>query len=163
MELVWAGVFLAVTAPFALLCAANDLTQMRIPNWVVLALGASFLVLAPFAMSWSDFGIRLVQCGVVFVIGYVLNMVFGVGGGDAKFATASALYIAPGDYNLVIMMLAVLALVSVVVHRLFGRIVRFQSEIRNWASYNSGKKFPYGLPLAATLVCYHMLQLFRAL
>ncbi len=112
MEPVWALVFLAVVTPFAVLCAAYDLTRMKIPNWVVAGLALSFLALCAFAFSPPEIGLRLVQAAVMFVLGFLLNTYLGVGGGDAKFAAAAAAFVAPGDYWLVLQMLAVLSLIA---------------------------------------------------
>ena len=101
MSPVWTIVFFLATLPFCVLCAAFDLTRMKIPNWVVLGLFTSFLLLGPFALDLPDFGFRLLQTAVVLTIGYVLSTFLGVGGGDGKFAAASAAFVAVGDYGVI--------------------------------------------------------------
>lgn len=162
MEPVWAFVFLAVIAPFAVLCAVNDLTRMIIPNWVVAGLLICFLILAPFAMPLPQLGIRLIQVGVMFVLGVGLNAYLGIGGGDVKFAAVAAAFVAPSDYWLVVQMLAVLSLIAIIAHRQLGQIDALRKTTQTWASFSAGRKFPFGLPLAATLLAYQLLQVFRS-
>ena len=130
MSPVWTLVFFLATLPFCVLCAAFDLTQMKIPNWVVLGLFACFLLL---------------------------------GGGDGKFAAAAAAFIAPGDYGVIMVTLAVMSLLAVWLHRMMGRVRALQSVTQGWESYRDVKKFPFGLPLAATLVFYNLLMIRNAL
>ncbi len=136
---------------------------MKIPNWVVLGLFACFLLLGPFALTLPDFGLRLLQTAVVLTIGYVLSTYFGIGGGDGKFAAAAAAFIAPGDYGVIMVSLGVMSLLAVALHRALGRVSALQSVTRDWESYRDITKFPFGLPLAATLVFYNLLQIVNAL
>lgn len=163
MSPAWAIIFFLGTLPFCVLCAAFDLTRMKIPNWVVLGLFACFLLLGPFALTLPDFGLRLLQTAVVLTIGYVLSTYFGIGGGDGKFAAAAAAFIAPGDYGVIMVSLGVMSLLAVALHRALGRVSALQSVTRDWESYRDITKFPFGLPLAATLVFYNLLQIVNAL
>lgn len=162
MSPVWTIIFFLTTLPFCVLCAAFDLTRMKIPNWVVLGMFASFLLLGPFALALPDFGFRLLQTAVVLTIGYLLSTFLGVGGGDGKFAAASAAFIAVGDYGVIMMSLGVMSLLAVALHRALGRISALQPVTEGWESYRDVSKFPFGLPLAATLVFYHALQIVNA-
>lgn len=162
MSPVWTIIFFLATLPFCVLCAAFDLTRMKIPNWIVLGLFASFLLLGPFALDLPDFGVRLLQTAVVLTIGYVLSTFLGIGGGDGKFAAASAAFIAAGDYGVIMMSLGVMSLLAVALHRALGRIAALQPVTRGWESYRDVSKFPFGLPLAATLVFYQVLQIVNA-
>ncbi len=162
MSPVWTIVFFLATLPFCVLCAAFDLTRMKIPNWVVLGLFTSFLLLGPFALDVPVFGFRLLQTAVVLTIGYVLSTFLGVGGGDGKFAAASAAFVAVGDYGVIMMSLGVMSLLAVWLHRALGRLSALEPVIRGWESYRDLSKFPFGLPLAATLVFYNALQISNA-
>ena len=145
-----------------MLCAAFDLTRMKIPNWVVLGLFGSFLLLGPFALDLPEFGFRLLQTAVVLTIGFVLSTFLGVGGGDGKFAAAAAAFIAVGDYGVIMMSLGVMSLLSVALHRALGRVEALHPVTQGWESYRDISKFPFGLPLAATLVFYHVLRIVNA-
>ncbi len=162
MSQVWTIVFLLATLPFCVLCAAFDLTRMKIPNWVVLGLFACFLVLGPLALTLPDFGFRLLQTAVILTIGYLLSTYLGVGGGDGKFAAAAAAYISPDDYGVIMMSLGVMSLLAVGMHRAIGRVSALQPLTQGWESYRDISKFPFGLPLAATLVFYNLLQVVNA-
>lgn len=162
MSPVWSIVFFLATLPFCVLCAAFDLTRMKIPNWVVLGLFACFLLLGPFALSLPDFGSRLLQTAVVLTIGYVLSVYFGIGGGDGKFAAAAAAFVAAGDYGVIMVALGIISLLSVALHRALGRISALQPVTQGWDSYRDVSKFPFGLPLATTLVFYNLLQIMNA-
>ena len=159
MSPVWTIIFFLATLPFCVLCAAFDLTRMKIPNWIVLGLFASFLLLGPFALDLPDFGVRLLQTAVVLTIGFVLSTFLGIGGGDGKFAAASAAFISVGDYGVIMVSLGVMSLLAVALHRAMGRVSALQPVIEGWESYRDVSKFPFGLPLAATLVFYHVLQI----
>ena len=158
----WSIIFFVATLPFCVLCAAFDLTRMKIPNWVVLGLFACFLLLGPFALPMPDFGLRLLQTAVVLAIGFVLSTFFGVGGGDGKFAAAAAAFVASSDYGVIMVSLGVMSLLAVALHRALGRVSALQPVTSQWDSYRDVSKFPFGLPLAATLVFYHILQIVGA-
>lgn len=162
MSPAWTIIFFLATLPFCLLCAAFDVTRMKIPNWIVLGLFASFLLLGPFALDLPEFGLRLLQTAVVLTIGFVLSAYFGIGGGDGKFAAASAAFIAVGDYGVIMMSLGIMSLLAVALHRALGRVQALRPMTQNWESYRNVSKFPFGLPLAATLVFYHVLQVVNA-
>jgi prepilin peptidase CpaA len=162
MSPVWTIVFFLAALPFCVLCAAFDLTRMKIPNWVVLGLFACFLLLGPFALPLPSFGIRLLQTAIVLIIGFVLSTFFGIGGGDGKFAAAAAAFVAPGDYGVIMVSLGVMSLLAVALHRMMGRISVLQPVTRGWESYSDPSKFPFGLPLAATLVFYNLLKILHA-
>ena len=158
MTTAWAVMFLLVSLPFCIWCAAFDLTQMKIPNWVNLGLFLAFLLLAPFAFTLPEIGLRVLQAAVMLAVGWALTTFLSVGGGDSKFAAAAAAYVAPSDYGAVILILAVLSLLSVAGHRMLGRMSSLRSITADWASYSNNRKFPFGLPLAATLIYYNALQ-----
>ena len=99
---------------------------------------------------------------MVLTIGFLLSAFFGIGGGDGKFAAASAAFIAVGDYGVILVSLGVMSLLAVALHRAMGRVSALQHVIGGWESYRDVSKFPFGLPLAATLVFYHALQITNA-
>ena len=81
--------------PAAMLFAASyDLFTMTIPNWVSLMLIGAFLALAPFiGLSWAQFGAHLAAGFGMLVIGFFFFTRGWIGGGDAKFFAATALWI----------------------------------------------------------------------
>jgi prepilin peptidase CpaA len=78
--------------------ASSDLFTMRISNRVVLILAAGFVPLALMSgMAPEAIGMHLL-CGVlVLVVAFCLFSRGWIGGGDAKFAAATALWLGFGD------------------------------------------------------------------
>ena len=73
--------------------AASDLFTMTISNRVSLALAAGFLVLAPMSgMSPYDMLMHAGAGAAVLVVGFGCFAMGWVGGGDAKIASAAALW-----------------------------------------------------------------------
>ncbi|GLH78365.1 type 4 prepilin peptidase 1 [Bradyrhizobium sp. SSBR45G] len=73
--------------------AASDLLTMTISNRVSLALVAGFLVLAPLSgMSMDDMLMHLGAGTLVLVIAFTCFAFGWIGGGDAKVASAAALW-----------------------------------------------------------------------
>ena len=134
--------------------AWSDLARMRIPNVAVLALLAVFAITGLFALPLEDYAWRWVQGLVMLLVGMVLNAAGRlVGAGDAKFIAAAAPYFAMRDMTLMTMILTASILASVVVHRI-ARATRLRELAPHWESWHQGRRFPMGVPLAATLVGY---------
>ena len=75
----------------------HDLTTMKIPNWVSLALLAAFLPAALLAgLSWTAFALHLAVGVAVLFVGAGLFALRWVGGGDAKLMAGAALWLGPG-------------------------------------------------------------------
>ncbi len=74
--------------------AASDLFTMTISNRVSLVLVAGFLVLAVLTgMSWQAIGLHLAAGFLVLAIGFVCFALGWMGGGDAKLAASTALWL----------------------------------------------------------------------
>ncbi|MAB00253.1 MAG: peptidase [Stappia sp.] len=72
---------------------ASDLFTMTIPNRVSLLLVAGFCLLAPAAgLGLVDIGFHLAAAGAVFLLCLAFFAFGWMGGGDAKIATAVALW-----------------------------------------------------------------------
>lgn len=70
-----------------------DVLTMRIRNALVLAIVALYAVLAPLAgFSLVEIGQSLAVAGVVFALTFALFSFGWIGGGDAKLASAAALW-----------------------------------------------------------------------
>ncbi len=73
--------------------AASDLFTMTISNRVSLALVAGFLVLAPASgMGFQDMASHLGAAGSVLAVAFTCFAMGWIGGGDAKVASATALW-----------------------------------------------------------------------
>lgn len=78
------------------LAASCDLFTMTIPNrltagFAVLFFGAALLV----GIGWADLGLHLAAGLAALVLGFALFSAGWIGGGDAKFFAATALWIGP--------------------------------------------------------------------
>ncbi len=161
MTALQAACLLAVALPICIWVALSDMREMRIPNRAVLALAAGFalagLVLLPLdAYLW-----RWAQLAMVLAAGIILNAVGALGAGDAKFSAAAALYIAPDDLRDILLLFAACLLAGYVVHRTV-KLTPLRRLVPDWQSWETGKRFPMGFPLAATLVIYLAAALVRA-
>jgi prepilin peptidase CpaA len=77
--------------------ASSDLFTMTISNKVSLALAAGFLVLAlATGMGPAQIGIHVAAAAAVLVVAFVFFAQGWVGGGDAKLAATSALWLGFG-------------------------------------------------------------------
>jgi prepilin peptidase CpaA len=83
----------AFFAGLLLFAAASDIATMKIPNWVSIAMAASFPLLALLAgASWAAIGLHL-GFGALALIACFALFQFGVlGGGDAKLIAAAAVW-----------------------------------------------------------------------
>lgn len=132
---------------------------MKITNQAVLLLVAIFLILGLFVLSLPTYGTRLLQLGMVLVIGIILNAAGAVGAGDAKFAAAAAPFIAIGDLRLLIAIFAANLIAAFATHRLI-KLSPMRKIAPEWKSWDSGWKFPMGLSLGGTLAIYLLLGAF---
>ena len=149
-----ATIFLVVTFPILFVSAFTDLRHMTISNQANIILALIFVVLGVFLLPFPEYGLRLLQCLIVLVIGFLLTTFGVIGGGDAKLLAAAAPYVALNDAPPVIMTLCIVTLSSVLAHRLLGRIPRFKAEVVDWVSWQKHRNFPFGVPIAATLSLY---------
>ena len=83
-----------VVFPFCMVFAAvSDTLSMTIANRVPLLLLAVFAVVAPLTgMDWAAYGWHFVAGAVVLLVTFGLFAVGGMGGGDAKLLTATAVW-----------------------------------------------------------------------
>ncbi|WP_107496360.1 prepilin peptidase [Thalassobius sp. I31.1] len=150
---IQAAWFLPAALPICLFAAWNDMKDMKIPNFVTLALLVSFLVLGPFALGLETFLWRLLHFAVVLVAGFILSVIGRVGAGDAKFAAAMAPFIAYDDMKLFAGLLAASLLAAFFGHRLLRMIPQVQLMTPDWRSWQD-HQFPAGLALGLSLVLY---------
>lgn len=147
--LIVAGVFPALVA-FA---AASDLLTMTIPNRLSLALVIGFFVSAVAAgLPLSQIGMHAAAGGLVLAVGIGLFALGWIGGGDAKFAAAVALWFGFGpllDY------VAVSALMggALTLFILFARRLPLPALVLGWPwlvrLHDPKVGIPYGIALSA--------------
>lgn len=155
-----APLILFLTAlPFCIWAALTDLRHMKIYNktnlglflaFVAVGLGMVFVQMMPIDI----FALRIAQGVLMLVVGYLLNHFGYMGGGDSKFIGAMAPYIAMQDATKFLMLMAAMALITVVLHRGVGAIAPLQPHLVGWKSWQVSEKFPYGLTLSSALTIY---------
>ena len=147
------ALFLAAT-PFGLLATYFDLKLMIIPNKVVLGLAAAFLIVGLIFLPLPTFLWQLLGGFIVLVIGFLLNAAGLVGGGDAKFAAAMALFIPVADALPFLLMLAIITLIVVTLHYLVGKLPFAAPITTTWKSWAKDRKFPMGFGFGLALIYY---------
>ncbi len=139
-------VFIALLA----IAAGTDFFRYRIPNWIVLALVAVFLVQAVrhiHEVSWLNQGAAGALCLLAGLAFYTLNQ---LGAGDAKLLAVLALW---SGLQALVPVLLLISVVGVVFAGLL-LVVRWVMRRRNldtaaWPkSLRSGEGIPYGVAIA---------------
>ncbi len=148
--------------------ASSDLLTMTIANRVSLALVAGFVILAAMSgMSGADMATHAGAAGAVLVVAFICFARGWIGGGDAKLAAATALWLGFShlfDY---------LVYASLLGGALTLMIVQFRHMPlpqllagRDWAErlHRQGGGVPYGIALAAAaLLVYPQTEWMTAL
>jgi prepilin peptidase CpaA len=147
-------VVLAVFPLAMAFAAVSDLLVMRIPNWVSLALIAGFAVAAALtAMPLPEIGWHIAAAALVLAVCFAFFAFGWMGGGDAKLATATALWLGWGGFLLDYALFAsvaggVLALMLILI-----RTVPLPAMLlrQDWISrlHHAKTGIPYGIALAA--------------
>lgn len=133
--------------------AASDLVTMTIPNWLCLLLAGAFGVCAAaVGFGWSAAGWNLAAGLLMLLICFGLFAAGWIGGGDAKLAAATALWLG-FDQLLPYLFVAALAggLLTVVLVKLREAPLPGLARGWGWAQRLHGveKGVPYGIALAA--------------
>lgn len=155
-----AASFLPFATPIALWVAWSDMKSMRIPNNAVYALVAVFAVIGLVALPLETYLWRWLHLVVVLVIGFGINMMKLIGGGDAKFAAAMAPFVAFGDIGIFCYLFSAVLLASFLLHRGARAIPVLRRATPNWESWQR-KDFPMGLALGSGLIAYLVLAFLR--
>ncbi len=147
------ALFVAAT-PFCLWATWSDLRYMKIPNRLVVIMAATFLVVGGVFLPLDAYLWRLLGGLVVLAAAFLLFSVGGIGGGDAKFAAVMALFIKFDDIGTFLFLLAVITLVAVLLHWLFGKLPFTRPITTTWESWSVKKKFPLGFGMGTALIFY---------
>jgi prepilin peptidase CpaA len=152
--------FLPFVLPIAIWAAWFDLKYMKIPNKAVIALVGVFLIVGLFlvfalsALTLEDWAWRWLHLVVVLVVTFILSSVGMMGAGDAKYLSAIAPFIAMQDAGSFMIILAIVALLALILHRLVGRIPLVRRKAGHWESWSRQRVFPYGLALSTSFIIY---------
>ncbi|MCU0789782.1 MAG: prepilin peptidase [Nitratireductor sp.] len=138
---------------FMAYAASSDLVSMTISNKVSLCLIAGFMVFAlAIGMPWEQIGMHWAMFAVVLLGGFALFAFGAIGGGDAKLAASTALWLGTDQliaYLVVaaffggILTLIILRMRSVPLPDRFAKV--------DWIArlYRADQGVPYGIALAA--------------
>jgi prepilin peptidase CpaA len=150
------------------LAASLDLITMTIPNRLCLALALGFLVFAAITRAPMEFVLTNLSCGAVVLVAMFAMFSLGwIGGGDAKLAAATALWLGWSsllDYSLS----AAIYGGALTILLIFAR----KAPLPQWLSrqawiarlHNPKTGVPYGIALAAAgIMVYPQTALWRAL
>lgn len=148
-----AAIFLLAAAPIGFFVAFSDLARMKIPNVAVYTLVGCYAVLGLIALPLETYLWHWSHLLVVLVIGFFLNLAGVMGAGDAKFCAAAAPMVATADAVFVMTIFAAALLAGYVSHRI-AKYSPIRRAVPHWESWEAGKRFPMGYPLAMTLVAY---------
>lgn len=154
-----AQVFVLFAAPLCIVAAYNDLSRMKLPNWLVLSLAGVYVLLGPFVLEVDAYLWGFARGAVMYFIGMFAFMYMGVGAGDGKFAAAMALFIPRVDAPIALFLFAAFILAAFVTHRACKFTPLIRRLTPTWASWEH-KKFPMGLALSGTLITYLSLAAF---
>ena len=144
-----------------ILAAAMDLFSMTIPNRISLALLAGFFCLAPFSgLSLQDVGMHVLAGLLMLAITITLFAMHYIGGGDAKLASAVALWLGFGDDLLLYGLYAsILGGALSILFILFRQVpLPYKWARAPWIARLHAPRggIPYGIALAvAALIVYH--------
>jgi len=153
--MVWAIHAIAfLVFPLAMaFAAASDLLTMTISNRLTVALALAFAVLAPLAgLSLPVIGLHVAAAAIVFVIAFGCFAAGWIGGGDAKFAAATTLWIGWYDAYEFIGIAAIFGGILTLSVLAFRQAVLPAFVVRQpWVArlHHEGGGVPYGIALAA--------------
>ena len=151
--------FAPLLLPVCLWVAWCDLRYMKIPNKAVWVMFIIYVAVGLVVLPLDTFGWRLVHLVVVLLAGMVLNAAGMIGAGDAKFAAAAAPFIAIGDLQLVLMILAGMMIAGYTIHRI-AKHTALRRLAPHWESWTREGKYPMGLSLGGALGAYLALGAF---
>lgn len=150
LALAYAGLFVA--------SAVTDILHLRIPNWIVAALLAVFVVACVVAPPKSLLLGHIAPATVVFALTAVLFALNKLGGGDVKLLTVAVLWTGMTHLGPFLIALAIYGMIAVLIFAVFrGQVTmalawtgaRFGRSIPVPASLETGKSIPYGVVIAA--------------
>jgi prepilin peptidase CpaA len=142
-----------VVFPFCMAFAAlSDMLSMTIANRVPLLLVAVFAIVAPLTgMGWMEYGWHFAAGAVVLAATFGLFALGGMGGGDAKLISGTAVWMGFNlhliEYLVVSTFLGGLLTVAILVYRgsPLATYTGHNIFLRNFAKPNGG--IPYGIAL----------------
>jgi prepilin peptidase CpaA len=164
---------LALMTPVLFLIMFSDLSQLRIPNFLVLTSLAIFVVAVAPALTWSGLGWRVVGFLVVFAFCFGSFVIGQMGAGDAKLLPTLTLFVAPEHVSLAMILLACFLLGGLGAIALARPVLirpgatpsghNPATGVAAWKSLVPWKRnkpsFPKGFPIAGAALAYLAIRL----
>ena len=139
--------------------AASDLMTMTISNKLALLLAAGFVLLAPISgMDLQTFAMHCAAGGAVLAVAFAFFAMGWIGGGDAKFAAAVALWLGWSHTLDFITLAAVFGGVLTFLILFYRRTVMPAFVLRQpWLMrlHDTSAGVPYGVALAAAALAIY--------
>lgn len=129
-----------------------DLRELRVPNWVPLAIAALFL-LHSLHHGADDLPVHLLTGVAVLAAAFVLFVSGVFGGGDAKFLSAIALWMGPAHLGLFVVITTLLggvtavALVALKKLLIMNPALEDNAAIAKPLAWARAGKMPYAVPI----------------
>jgi prepilin peptidase CpaA len=147
--------------------ASSDLLTMKIANWLMAVLVGSYFVLALIAgIGWDEIGWNAAAGGLVLIFSFAFFVFGWIGGGDAKLAAGTTLWL---GFGLLLPFLVYAALLGGGLTLLILGFRRYPLPPalarHKWIDrlHDNKSGVPYGIALAiAGLLVYSDTSIFRA-
>lgn len=129
-----------------------DLLTMKIRNWLVVALLLAYWVLAPFAgFDLATIGWSAAAAGAVLLVAFAFFAMGWIGGGDAKLAAVTALWVGSGQTLNYVFYTALLGGVLSIILMSFRELeLPHRWRASPWLArlHGPGTNIPYGVAMA---------------
>jgi prepilin peptidase CpaA len=146
---------LLVVCPVLLACAWTDVRLMRIPNALVIAALAVFVVMIP-AIGLETALWRLLAGAVTFAFCFGLFAARLIGGGDAKLFPVMILFVPVSLHAEFMIVFSFSMAICMALVMATKRVVQ-ATEGSGWKSMDPGRKFPMGTAFAMSAVAFLLL------
>lgn len=150
--------FLIAATPLCLYAAWTDLRFMLIPNSISIALVTIFIALGVIFLPIDVVGWRLLAGFIVLAIGFVLNAIGIIGGGDVKLLAGFTPFVSAAGAPNFLMLFSFSLILTLALHRIAGRIGPIRRATADWKSWQAGRHFPMGISIALAAIAYLVLN-----
>lgn len=130
----------------------TDLRDLRVPNWVPLAIAGLFLLYS-LHQGGGDLPVHLLTGVSVLLVAFALFVAGVFGGGDAKFLAALALWMGPADLAPFVLLTTLLGGATAVALVALKKLLVVNPALENNAAiakplaWARAGKMPYALPI----------------
>lgn len=131
----------------------TDVTSLRVPNWIPLALSGLYLGYAAFAGSYDELALHALIGAGALAASFALFSLGVFGGGDAKFLAALALWMGPASIGPFLVLATLFGGVTAAGLLGLKKLLMINPALENRAviakpvAWARDGKMPYALPL----------------